>query len=124
MSTGTETLTLAKAFCGSGEDEEAALALLCTAAEERLTRQLREGISQEDCGPAFHCAAAAMAAADLWACRCGRNTVASFSVGELSVHEKDVGKASAAAQELRQTAKRMMAPYTVNGDFCFFGVRG
>ena len=25
MSTGAETLTLAKAFCGSGEDEEAAL---------------------------------------------------------------------------------------------------
>ena len=82
------------------------------------------GVAPEDCGTAFPCAVALLAAADLWSCRCGTDTVTSFTAGDLSIQGKDAEKAKAVAQSMRETARTMMAPYTTDGAFCFRGVQG
>ena len=56
---------LAETVSGAGEDEAALLVALCGAAIRRWRGRLREGLTAEDCGTAFHCAAAFTAAADL-----------------------------------------------------------
>ena len=74
----TETiLTLAKVLSGAGEDEEPLLEALCQAAERQWERRLRPGVTAEDCGEAFPCAAAFTAAADLAAARGGGGCPAS-----------------------------------------------
>lgn len=109
-------LELAQTVSGAGEAEQALLAALCRAAELAWTARLRAGVTAEDCGGAFACAAAFTAAADLAAGSCGG--VESFTAGEVSVKTRD------AAAELRRTAERLMAPYAEAEDFSFKGVRG
>ena len=62
-------LELAQAISGAGEAEQELLELLCGAAEQAWTKRLRDGLTEEDCGAAFRCAAAFTAAADLAAVR-------------------------------------------------------
>ena len=119
-----EILIVAKAITGAEESELTLLEMLCEAAWQRLTAQLLEGVAPEDCGTAFPCAVALLAAADLWSCRCGTDTVTSFTAGDLSIQGKDAEKAKAVAQSMRETARTMMAPYTTDGAFCFRGVQG
>ena len=119
-----EILIVAKAITGAEELEETLLEMLCEAAEQRLTTQLREGVTPEDCGSAFPCAAALLAAADLCSCRCGTDAITSFTAGDLSIQGRDAEKADAMARGMRETARAMMAPYTTDGAFCFRGVQG
>ena len=62
-------LKLAASISQAEADEGPMLAALCTAAEESVTRRLREGQTPEDCGETFYCAAALLAAAGMLTCR-------------------------------------------------------
>ena len=117
-------LALAKTISNADATEGELLETLCQAAEARLERRLREGVTKEDCGAAFSCAAALLATADLRSSRCGGDTAASFTAGELSVREKAAAEIGDAVSELRATARRMMEPYAMDGGFAFCGVRG
>lgn len=124
MSGTQETaLTLARELSGAGEAEEALLELLCQAAEQQWEKRLRPGMTTEDCGKAFPCAVAFTAAADLAAAR-GGDRVSGFTAGSVSVQVQSPAEAGTQAAELRRTAQRLMAPFTVPGDFAFRGVRG
>ena len=120
----TETiLTLAKVLTAAGEDEEPLLEALCQAAERQWERRLRPGVTAEDCGEAFPCAAAFTAAADLAAAR-GGDGVSGFTAGSVSVRIRSAAESCALAESLRRTAERLMAPFAAPEDFCFRGVRG
>lgn len=124
MSALQETvLTLARELSGAGEAEEALLELLCQAAEQRWNKRLRPGVTAEDCGEAFPCAAAFTAAADLAAAR-GGDGVSGFTAGSVSVRIRSAAESCALAESLRRTAERLMAPFAAPEDFCFRGVRG
>ncbi len=110
-------LKVAMTVTGAGEEELELLAALCEAAETLWKGRLKSGVSAEDCGSTFLCAAAFSAAADFFACRSG---VESFKAGEISV--KSGGKAQ--GTELRKSAEQMMAPYVQPESFCFKEVRG
>ncbi|WP_312636839.1 hypothetical protein [Oscillibacter sp.] len=112
-----EILTLARTLSGAGEDEEAALVLLCKAAEKAWTGRLREDVEPEECREAFLCAAALFAVAGLSASRGGMQ----FTAGDVSVTEPEGGKN---AEALRREAERLMEPYVTAAEFRFRGVRG
>ena len=117
-----EILTLARIVSGAGETEEALLESLCQAARLRWEGRLRQGLTPEDCGRAFACAAA-FTAADLTAGR-GGGAVSAFTAGDLSIKGRGAAEAASLAQGLRRTAEGLMAPYVETEDFCFKGVRG
>lgn len=117
----TTSVALAAELCGvSGED--ALLEALCAAAEADWASRLREGVSREDCGGAFFCAVAFTAAAD----HLGKRAAGaeSFTVGDVTVKNVSGQAALEEADALRETADRLMRPYTASGNFCFRGVRG
>ena len=116
-------LALAIGVAGADESEQELLKALCVAAEAAWVARLREGITAENCGEAFCCAVAFTAAADFSVGR-SCNGVASFTAGEISIKGKTGAEGAAQAAALRQTAERLMAPYTVPEGVCFKGVRG
>ena len=113
---------LAETVSGAGEDEATLLVALCGAAIRRWRGRLREGLTAEDCGTAFACAAAFTAAADMMAG--GGGDVESFTAGQVSVKGRTAAETAALAASLRRAAEELMAPYTAPGDFAFLGVRG
>lgn len=115
---------MAKTITGAEETELTLLEMLCEAARQRLAAQLLAGVAPEDCGTAFPCAAALLAAADFWTCRSGTDAVTSFTAGDLSIQGKDSEKTNAVAKSMRETARTIMAPYTMDEAFCFRGVQG
>ena len=115
-------LTLAGTIAGEGA-EEALLAPLCAAAVRYWEGRLRDGVSLQDCGEAFPCAAAFTAAADTALGRSG-GAVASFTAGEVSLHGRGAADSAQLARNLRLTAERLMAPYIRPEDFACKGVRG
>lgn len=119
-----EIVKLAQAVSGAGEAEAELLALLCEAAEQAWTRQLRPEVTAEDCGAAFVCAAAFTAAADLAAARNGSGSVDSFTAGEISIQSRAAAESAAQAKELRETARRLMLPYIREDTVLLMGVRG
>ena len=123
MSTLQETvLTLARAVSGAGEQDEVLLETLCRAAEAYWRGRLRQGVTAEDCGEAFPCAAAFTAAADLAAGQGGG--IESFTAGSVSVKGGGGESAARRAESLRRSAEALMAPFTEPGDFAFRGVSG
>ncbi len=114
---------LASAVTGAGGGERPLLEMLCEAAAGFWTKRLRDGVSAEDCAAAFCCAAAFTAAADLLTGRQG-DGVRGFTAGELSIQIRSGADTAVMAEGLRQTAERIMAPYGVERDFAFLGVRG
>lgn len=114
-------LELARGIVGA-EGENALLEALCHTAEAAWTARLKDGITAEDCGEAFCCAAAFTAAADYAAGQCS-GSVESFTAGEISI-KKQSGTSSGGSAALRQTAERLMAPYAVAEGFAFKGVQG
>ena len=72
---------LAEAIVQPSETERPLLTALCAAAGAEIEGRLRDGISPEDCGDAFPCAAALLAAASILPCRSGGD-VEQFSVGD------------------------------------------
>ena len=96
-------------------DRSEQLRTLVQAARAEWAGRLREGLTPQDCAPAF-CAAAA------WTALAGLESshhVARFSAGDLTVETGgDKG------QSLRQTAEEILRPYLRDSGFAFQGVRG
>ena len=113
-------LTLALALGEVDSAQTELLERLCLAAERELTGRLKDGVTAEDCEPAFVAAAAWLALAGL---QSGQATdgVESFTAGELTVRLDSEGQQS---QRLRQQAEQIMIPYLKDGHFAFLGVRG
>lgn len=118
-----QILHLAAAIVQPSAAEAPLLEALCTAAEAEVTRRLREETTPEDCGDAFACAAALLAAAGLLPCRSGGD-VEQFTVGSVSVKTGSGGQICEAAAAMRRQAASIMAPYWGDGGFAFQGVRG
>lgn len=114
---------LAAAIAAPTEAERPLLAALCTAAVEEASRKLRPGLAPEDCGEAFLCAAAMIAAAGLLSCRSGGD-VEQFSAGDVSLRTGGSGDSGQAADAMRRHAAGMMGPYWMDDRFAFAGVRG
>lgn len=116
-------LHLAEAIVQPSDAEKPLLTALCAAAEAELTRRLREGLSPEDCGDVFPCAAALLAAAGLLPCRSGGD-VEQFSAGDVSLRTGGGGQVCEAAAAMRRQAASMMAGYWCDDAFAFQGVPG
>ena len=106
----------------SGNEGGALLEAVSAAAIEYWKRRLKDGVDTEKCGGDFICAAAFPAAADLMTGQSG--AAASFTAGEISVKGRGAAEVKELAGMLRQSAERMMAPYTTQADFVFRGVQG
>lgn len=118
-----QIVCLAAAIVQPTEEERPLLTALCTAVEAEMRRRMRADVRPEDCGDAFPCAAALLAAAGLLPCRCGGG-VEEFSVGDVSVRTGEDGRACTAAAAMRRQAAGMMAPYWCDDEFAFQGVNG
>lgn len=116
-------LHLAEAIVQPSDAEKPLLTALCAAAEAELARRLREGLSPEDCGDVFPCAAALLAAAGLLPCRSGGD-VEQFSAGDVSLRTGGGGQVCEAAAAMRRQAASMMAGYWGDDAFAFQGVPG
>ena len=114
---------LAAAVTMPAEEERPLLEALCAAAVDEVSRKLRPGLTAEDCGDAFLCAAAMTAAAGLMSCR-SSGDAEQFSAGDVSLRLGGNGDSCKAAASMRQHAAEMMAPYWVDGQFAFAGVKG
>ena len=110
---------LAEAIVQPSETERPLLTALCAAAGAEIEGRLRDGISPEDCGDAFPCAAALLAAAS----RSGGD-VEQFSVGDVSLRTGGGGQVCEAVAAMRRQAASMMAGYWGDDAFAFLGVRG
>lgn len=113
---------LAAAVTLPTEAERPLLAALCTAAVGEVASRLRPGLTAEDCGDAFLCAAAMTAAAGLMSCRSG-GEAEQFSAGDVSLRIGS-GDGSRAALSMRRHAAELMAPYWADDGFAFAGVKG
>ena len=118
-----QIVRLAEAIVQPSEAEQPLLTALCEAAEAELARRLREGLTPEDCGGVFPCAAALLAAAGLLPWRSGGD-VEQFSAGDVSLRTGGGGQVCAAAAAMRRQAAGMMADYWGDDAFAFLGVPG
>lgn len=118
-----QILSLATIIAHPSEEERPLLTALCIAAEAELSRRLKDGIRPEDCGDAFPCAAALLAAAGLLPCR-SEGDVEQFTAGDVSVRTGGGDRTCEAAAAMRRQAAGMMAPYWGDGEFAFQGVKG
>lgn len=118
-----QIIQLAGAIVQPSEEEQPLLAELCAAAEAELTRRLREGLQPENCGSAFPCAAALLAAAGILPCRSSRD-VEQFSAGDVSLRTGGGSRVCEAAAAMRRQAASMMADYWKDSTFAFLGVQG
>ena len=109
------------ALAAAGETEQTLLEPLCAAAERSWLARLREGVTAEECGEAFPCAAAFTAAADLAA---GEGGAVSFSAGDVSVNLGGGAERTRRAETLRQTAERLMEPFVRAEGLWAQGVEG
>ena len=117
-------MTLADSMAGAGESGQALLEQLCEVSIALWKGRLREGVTVEDCGSAFICAAAFTAAAEFALGHSGSGAE-SFTAGEISVKGRAAAETAALAKNLRQAAAELMAPYTTaSADFAFLGVQG
>lgn len=114
---------LASVIAQAGEEEIPLLEALCTAAEAQTAQRLREGCTAGDCGDAFCCAAAMLAAAGMLTCR-GGGDVEQMQAGDVSLRLGTGGGACEAAAVLRRQSALLMAPYWEDDGFAFAGVRG
>ena len=114
---------LATAIALPTEAERPLLEALCSAAIDAITRRLRPGVTAEDCGEAFLCAAAMTAAAGLMSCR-SSGDVEQFSAGDVSLRVGGGGDSCKAASAMRRHAAGMMEPYWADDDFAFAEVKG
>lgn len=114
---------LAAVMTQAGEEETPLLEALCTAAEAQTAQRLRKGCTAGDCGDAFCCAAAMLAAAGMLTCRSG-GEVEQLQAGDVSLRLGSGGGACEAAAVLRRQSALLMAPYWEDDGFAFAGVRG
>ncbi|MBQ5442042.1 MAG: hypothetical protein IIT47_00560 [Oscillospiraceae bacterium] len=119
----TEIFTIASAITASTEGERELLGKLCAAAEEEIARQLRPGVTAQDCAGSYVCAAAWMAAGALELTRGGED-IASLRAGDLTIRKQTAKERQARSRQLCQQAWRMLSPYVKDGTFFFRGVKG
>ncbi|MEG1858152.1 MAG: hypothetical protein RR216_05375 [Pseudoflavonifractor sp.] len=110
---------LAKALGHVAAGDEETLRLMCQQAQAELTARLRDGVTAEDCEPAFRIGAAFLALAGLNAAEREEN----FTAGSITVRQGRQSPTERSA-ELRGQAERVMGPYIVPDGFAFCGVRG
>ena len=113
-------MELARTIGQVSEQEEELLTTLCEAAQKELAGALRDGLSPQDCPEQFALAGAWLALAGLEVSR-GAGQAQSFSAGDVTVHS---GNAGDKARLLRHQAKRLMAGWTKDERFVFYGVKG
>lgn len=111
-----QVIALAQSM-GAAEGQDGLLALLCQAAVEDLSGQLKAGMTAEDCGSAFPVACAMMALSAVEQ-GIGGGGVESFTAGDVSIHRSQSGNASAMTEQ----ARRLMAPFVQEQNFAFRGV--
>ena len=121
MDMETEIQMLAQSMTGADQGEQDYLAALCAAQWERISQMLPD--ETESGRSRLICAAASLAAADYFNTK-GAAGTASWSAGDVSVHNRDGASCAAAARELRAAAERLLAPLCSDGGFAFLGVRG
>lgn len=112
--------SLASVIAQPSDEEEPLLAALCASAETELRSKLRPNVTPEDCGDAFACAAALLAAAELMPCRPGG--VEQFTAGDVTIRTN--GGSIETALAMRRQAEKLLAPYAADEGFAFLGVRG
>ena len=108
---------------GAAADQEELLLPLIQAVCDQLAGRLREGITPEDCGPAFPLAAAMTVMDKLSGITGGGNTgeVTSFTAGDLTIR-REAG--SGTGKGLSEQAEELLAPWLKSTGFCFQGVEG
>lgn len=114
---------LAAAIALPSDAEQPLLTALCAAAADETARRLRPGLTAEDCGDAFLCAAAMTAAAGLISCR-SSGDIEQFSAGDVSLRSGGNSDSGKAASAMRQHAAEMMEAYWTDDCFAFAGVKG
>lgn len=122
MSAHERIMELAEAMTSPEESERPLLEALCTAAEAAAAERLKEGLTPEDCGVTYLCAAAMLAAAGLMPCR-ENGGVEQFTAGEVSIRTGGSDGCEEGAS-LRRQAAFLMADYWRDDGFAFVGVRG
>ena len=118
MAMEEKIFAMVQALAGSQADREETVRSLCRATEAALSARLLPGLTPEDCGDSFVCAAAW----HVWAALSDGEMaggIYSFTAGDVTVHKDGNG----ATQQLRQQAETLLAPYVQDG-FSFLGVRG
>lgn len=98
-----------------GEVDRSLLEVYCRAAMSQLERQLKAGVTLQDCGELF-ITAAAWIAVGFYGQSMDTDGVSSFSAGDFSVTKSGVQYG-----QLRQQAEQLMAPYC-KGQMGFLGV--
>lgn len=121
---GEKILAIAKVLTKADESELELLEILCGVQQTLLEGRLKDGVSKEECGDAFLCAAAFLTAAALESARAGGEEASSLRAGDLTVTKRSSGESSKRLDALRAQAWALMRPYTQDGSFCFFGVTG
>lgn len=112
-------LALCRAM-GAARDQEELLLPLVQAVSEQLARRLREGLTPEDCGPAFPLAAAMMAMDRLSGMGGGSvGEMTSFTAGDLTIHRQ-----AGSSKSLSGQAEGLLAPWLGDTGFVFQGVEG
>ena len=117
-----EILTVAKCVTNATAEEETYLSTLCSMEAARLKARLKEPLTEEN-RSAFVCAAAWMAAADFFGAK-GASGAASWSAGEVSVHEREASAYGTTSENLRKAATALMAEHLRDLNFVFLGVKG
>lgn len=116
-----EILALCRAM-GAAEDREELLLPLARAVRSQLAGRLREGVTPEDCGPAFSLAAA-MTVLEKMEEMTGESELSSFSAGELTI-KKESRNTGKTGLTLSRQAERLLAPWLGDTGFVFQEVPG
>lgn len=104
------------------ERQQGALEALCTLAEVEMAGRLRDGVTPEDCGPAFVLGCAWLALSGLAGGQYGGG--GSFTAGSVTIREAESGENRERAAALRLQAETVLGPYLKDRGFVFRGVEG
>ena len=104
---------------GRDDWDEGLVAGVCQAAERRLERRLKPGLTPKDCGGAFPIAAAWIALSALEN-RGGLEGIQSFTAGDLTVRTGGGGGTG----RLEEQAEKLMAPFCTPSGFAVRGTPG
>ena len=113
---------MAQAVGAVSDSQQAALEALCRMAETEMTGRLRDGVTPEDCGPAFVLGCAWLALAALAGGQYSDG--AEFTAGSVTIRESGGSQACERAAALRLQAETVMSPYLKDRGFLFRGVEG
>ena len=113
-----QVMELVQALGGAGQSEDV-LRMLCVNACQTLDRQMKDGLTPEDCQGAYPLAAAWLAMDWLRGGQ-GLEGVTSLSAGDISVRRDG----AADGGKLSQRAMELMAPFLKDDGFVFQGVSG